>query len=244
MIEPHYPKAGNGRRPVWLAIMLRTYFMQQWFNLSDPGVEEAFYESATLRRFAGVDLGVAPAPEETTVLRFRHLLEKHDRLREPLPFGFATDPAASEIIAARVAEFIGDLPRSLNAGAALDEVTAHFHRISQPSLEGNLLRPSKAEAAADITPDSHLRVRTGTQCLVNSEVEPAQMLFGTNAFQIASRYEDACRFITKMRSSKVSELPGDLELSEKLVLAKRLISERLLTAKVPLVADMTEMQRG
>src|SRR3978361_374199 len=76
--EPHYPKAGNGRRPVGLAIMLRTYFMQQWFNLSDPGVEEAFYESATLRRFAGVDLGVAPAPDETTVLRFRHLLEKHD----------------------------------------------------------------------------------------------------------------------------------------------------------------------
>ena len=58
--------------------MLRTYFMQQWFNLSDPGVEEAFYESATLRRFAGVDLGVAPAPDETTVLRFRHLLENHD----------------------------------------------------------------------------------------------------------------------------------------------------------------------
>ena len=78
LVEPHYPKAGNGRRPVGLAIMLRTYFMQQWFNLSDPGVEEAFYESATLRRFAGVDLRVAPAPDETTVLRFRHLLEKHD----------------------------------------------------------------------------------------------------------------------------------------------------------------------
>jgi len=78
LVEPYYPKAGNGRRPVGLAIMLRTYFMQQWFNLSDPGVEEAFYESATLRRFAGVDLGVAPAPDETTVLRFRHLLEKHD----------------------------------------------------------------------------------------------------------------------------------------------------------------------
>ena len=78
LVEPHYPKAGNGRRPVGLSILLRTYFMQQWFNLSDPGVEEAFYESATLRRFAGVDLGVAPAPDETTVLRFRHLLEKHD----------------------------------------------------------------------------------------------------------------------------------------------------------------------
>jgi transposase, IS5 family len=78
LVEPHYPKAGNGRRPVGLSILLRTYFMQQWFNLSDPGVEEAFYESATLRRFAGVDLGVAPAPDETTVLRFRHLLEQHD----------------------------------------------------------------------------------------------------------------------------------------------------------------------
>jgi transposase, IS5 family len=78
LVEPHYPKAGNGRRPVGLSIMLRTYFMQQWFNLSDPGVEEAFYESVSLRRFAGVDLGVAPAPDETTVLRFRHLLEKHD----------------------------------------------------------------------------------------------------------------------------------------------------------------------
>jgi IS5 family transposase len=78
LVEPHYPRAGNGRRPVGLPIMLRTYFMQQWFNLSDPGVEEAFYESATLRRFAGVDLGAAPAPDETTVLRFRHLLEKHD----------------------------------------------------------------------------------------------------------------------------------------------------------------------
>src|SRR5271168_4087712 len=78
LVEPHYAKAGNGRRPVGLAIMLRTYFLQQWFNLSDPGVEEALYESAALRRFVGVDLGIAPAPDETTVLRFRHLLEQHD----------------------------------------------------------------------------------------------------------------------------------------------------------------------
>ncbi len=78
LIEPHYPKAGNGRQPVGLSIMLRTYFLQQWFNLSDPGVEDAFYESATLRRFAGVDLGRAAAPDETTILRFRHLLEEHD----------------------------------------------------------------------------------------------------------------------------------------------------------------------
>ena len=78
LVEPHYPKAGNGRRPVGLGIMLRTYFVQQWFNLSDPGVEEALYDSAGLRRFVGVDLGRAPAPDQTSVCRFRHLLETHD----------------------------------------------------------------------------------------------------------------------------------------------------------------------
>jgi IS5 family transposase len=55
LVEPHYAKAGNGPRPVGLGIMLRTYFVQQWFNLSDPGVEEALYDSAGLRRFVGVD---------------------------------------------------------------------------------------------------------------------------------------------------------------------------------------------
>ncbi len=78
LVRPHYAKAGNGRRPVGLEIMLRVYFVQQWFNLSDPGVEEALYESPVLQRFVGVDLGAAPAPDETTVCRFRHLLEKHD----------------------------------------------------------------------------------------------------------------------------------------------------------------------
>ena len=78
LVEPHYPKAGKGRQPVGLAIMLRTYFLQQWFNLSDPGMEEAFYDSPALCRFAGVDLGIAAAPDETTILRFRHILEQHE----------------------------------------------------------------------------------------------------------------------------------------------------------------------
>jgi len=63
---------------VGLSIMLRTYFVQQWFNLSDSGVEELLYESPMVRRFAGVDPGIACAPDETTILRFRHLLERHD----------------------------------------------------------------------------------------------------------------------------------------------------------------------
>lgn len=78
LVRPHYAKAGNGRRPVGLSIMLRTYFVQQWLNLSDPGVEELLYESAAVRRFVGVDLGIAAAPDETTILRFCHLLEEHD----------------------------------------------------------------------------------------------------------------------------------------------------------------------
>ena len=78
LIEPVYPKPGHGRPPVGLERMLRIYFLQQWFNLSDPAVEEALYESVAMRRFAGIDLGREPAPDETTVCKFRHLLEQHD----------------------------------------------------------------------------------------------------------------------------------------------------------------------
>ncbi len=77
LVAPHYSKGEMGRKPVGLDIMLRVYFLQQWFALSDPGVEDALYESPVLRRFAGIDLGRAPAPDETTILNFRHLLEEH-----------------------------------------------------------------------------------------------------------------------------------------------------------------------
>jgi IS5 family transposase len=78
LIEPVYPKPGNGRPPVGLERMLRIYFLQHWFNLSDPAVEEALYESLSMRRFADIDLGREQVPDETTVCKFRHLLEKHD----------------------------------------------------------------------------------------------------------------------------------------------------------------------
>ena len=78
LIAPVYPKPGDGRPPVGLERMLRIYFLQQWFDLSDPAVEEALYDSASMRRFVGIDLGCEPVPDETTVCRFRHLLEAHD----------------------------------------------------------------------------------------------------------------------------------------------------------------------
>ncbi len=79
VIEPFYPQpAGAGRPPIGLERMLRIHFLQHWFNLSDPAVEEALYDSRAMRRFVGIDLGREPAPDETTVCKFRHLLEAHN----------------------------------------------------------------------------------------------------------------------------------------------------------------------
>src|SRR5690606_29596577 len=78
LIEPFYPKNdGPGRPVIGLERMLRIYFLQHWFNLSDPAVEEALYDSASMRAFVNIDLGRESAPDETTVCKFRHLLEKH-----------------------------------------------------------------------------------------------------------------------------------------------------------------------
>ena len=77
VIEPYYPKAtsAGGRPPVGLERMLRIHCLQLWFDLSDPAVEEALYDSLAMRAFVGIDLGREPVPDETTVMRFRHLLE-------------------------------------------------------------------------------------------------------------------------------------------------------------------------
>ena len=71
----HYPKPGHGRRPIPAATMLRIYFMQQWYGLSDPAMEDSLYDVASMRRFAGV--GLDAIPDETTICTFRHFLERH-----------------------------------------------------------------------------------------------------------------------------------------------------------------------
>jgi IS5 family transposase len=77
LVAPHYPQSVRGRPAMPLATMLRIYFLQQWFNLSDPAAEEALYDSEAMRRFARVELGDDAVPDETTILHFRHLLEQH-----------------------------------------------------------------------------------------------------------------------------------------------------------------------
>ncbi|MGF6439980.1 IS5 family transposase [Paraburkholderia youngii] len=77
LIEPHYPRGKTGRPPFPIATMLQIYFMQQWFGLSDPAMEEALYDVPLYREFAGLDEGMTRLPDESTILRFRHLLETH-----------------------------------------------------------------------------------------------------------------------------------------------------------------------
>ncbi|MFO1096692.1 MAG: IS5 family transposase [Xanthobacteraceae bacterium] len=80
LIDAHYPRLGpqGGRRPFPLSTMLRIYCLQQWYSLSDPGAEEALYDIQSMRAFAGLELGRDAIPDETTILNFRHLLERHD----------------------------------------------------------------------------------------------------------------------------------------------------------------------
>ena len=76
LIEPHYPSGERGRPPIGIDQMLRIYFLQQWFNMSDPQAEDGLYDSIAMRNFVGIDLGSEAAPDETTICKFRHLIEE------------------------------------------------------------------------------------------------------------------------------------------------------------------------
>jgi IS5 family transposase len=117
LIEPRYPKPGRGRQPLGIEKMLRIHFLQHWFNLSDPQAEDAIYDSESMRRFAGVELGDDVVPDETTILRFRHLLEKH-RL--------------SEAIFAAVQDFLEERHLLIRSGTIVDATI-----ISAPSSTKN-----------------------------------------------------------------------------------------------------------
>ena len=117
-IEPMYPKAeGPGRPPVGVERMLRLHCLQQWFNLSDPAVEETLYDSRALRQFVGIDLGREPVPDETTICKFRHLLEAHQ---------------LGEQLFARIGEHLAKHGLQVNHGTIVDATI-----ISAPSSTKN-----------------------------------------------------------------------------------------------------------
>ena len=107
LIAPQYPKAGpkGGRPPMLLETMLRVYFLQNWYALSDPAAEEMLYDSEAMRRFAGIELGDDRIPDETTILNFRHLLERH---------------GLSEAIFAEVNAHLADKGITLRSGTLVD----------------------------------------------------------------------------------------------------------------------------
>src|SRR5471030_1071820 len=78
IVAPHYTKSKTGRPPFAVETMLRIHFMQQWFGLSDPAMEEALHDVPLYREFARLDAGATRLPDESTILRFRHLLEDHN----------------------------------------------------------------------------------------------------------------------------------------------------------------------
>jgi len=125
-IAPHYPKAGKrGRPPMPLERMLRIYFLQQWFNLSDPAAEDALYDSETMRRFVGIELGDDAFPDETTILHFRHLLERHQ---------------LTEAIFATVRELLATKGILLKTGTIVDATM-----VSAPSSTKNLTKTRDPE---------------------------------------------------------------------------------------------------
>ena len=117
VIEPHYPKAGNGRPPVGLQRMLRMYFVQHWFNLADQACEDAVMDSQALRRFIGIDLGRERVPDATTLLKFRRLLE---------------DNKLGEALFAKVGEVLQASGMKLGTGTIVDATI-----ISAPSSTKN-----------------------------------------------------------------------------------------------------------
>ena len=130
LIEPHYPKVGpnGGRPPMQLETMLRVYFLQNWYALSDPMAEETLYDSEAMRRFTGIELGDDRIPDETTILNFRHLLERH---------------GMTEAIFAEVNAYLADKGMTLRSGTLVDATI-----IDAPSSTKNKARARDPEMSS------------------------------------------------------------------------------------------------
>ena len=214
LIAPHAPALGakGGRPPFAVETMLRIHFLQQWFNLSDPAMEEALYDTALFREFAGLDMGEDHLPDESTILRFRHRLERHK---------------LADQILATVNELLAAQGLLLKAGTAVDATL-----IAAPSSTKNKDRKRDPEmhssqkgnewhfgmkAHIGVDADSGL-VHTviGTSGNVSDVVEGNSLLhgqetdvFGDAGYQGAHKRPDASKDVTwhvAMRPGKRKEL--------------------------------------
>ena len=153
VIEPHYPVAEQGRPRPPLERMLHIYFMQQWFNLSDPAMEDALYDSEAMRRFAGIDPGADVVPDESTILRFRHVLEEH-KLTERMFQEVRQLPGRTET----AAQVGNDRGCDDHCGAAIDQ-----ERHAEPGPGDEAGPQGQPMALRDEDPCEHGPARVGAQ---------------------------------------------------------------------------------
>lgn len=187
----HYPKPGQGRRPIPAATMLRIYFMQQWYGLSDLGMEDSLYDVVSMRRFAGV--GLDAIPDETTICKFRHFLERH---------------GLTEVLFERMGQYLSDRGLILREGTIVDATilaaptsTKNQDRARDPQMGSTKKGTTwhfglKAHVGSDVQGRVHTVVVTSAsvhdsqmldECLHGDE----QVLYGDKAYADAQRQQDA-----------------------------------------------------
>ena len=177
LVMPHDPVATSDGLP----ILLRTYFAQQWFNLSDSAAEEALYESPVLRRFAGVDLNVAAAPDEFAIHDFRQLLEKNNlgsqmlvtvnRHLEAQGIRISTSSTADATIVAADVHHPPELPGADEKHAGAQETTGRRSQAKVAIKAGHLFLTSGTLSVAVISPDSRRR-NAATDALAQCQSGP------------------------------------------------------------------------
>jgi pilus assembly protein CpaE len=207
LVESHDLPAGSSQPPVGLPILLRIYFLQRWFNLSEPGAEEALYESPVLRSFVGVDLGLAPAPDEAAIRHFRQMLEESD-----------LDGKILVRVNTSLAEQGVSITIRTNADAAIHEGAS-----STEYAAGEREQPGDGDKKADET-GAHI-VAPGTE-MIRSLTKakgmdvPDPLFSGTGALYVAVISPDAQRRSAALRAleechvGKIQEFlsyPADLE---------------------------------
>ena len=162
LIEPHYPKGHRGRPPIGVERMLRIHLVQHWFNLSDPALEDALIDIPCLRAFVGIDLGREAAPDETTICKFRHLLEAH-RLADQ--------------IFAEVNAYLADQGMKVSTGTIVDAtlISAPTSTKNQARLRDPEMHQTKKGNEWYFGMKAHIGVDSQTKLMHSLAVTPANI---------------------------------------------------------------------
>lgn len=153
-------------------------------------------------------------------------------LRASLPYGFHIRKSAAKEIEAAVAKLVSDLPSALHPRAALGQLASIFAGSRGTGVENGILQSRGYDPAKEVLAETPLRVRRGVVFSIAIGTRPVRLIFGQKVMEIAAEYVAACRFVADAGTFRSSQLPGDLSLNQKLVLARQLVSEGILTPQL------------